>query len=88
LFWVRAKPHTKGRGKGKKSYMMAVRQAATTHVCLPIIEKDIEVEINYSTLAEEGVRADIDNRVSPTHTLRQALPSAKLSRTTGLMREG
>ena len=66
LFWVRAKPHIKGRGKGKKSYMMAVRQAAATQVCLPITEKDIEVEINYSTLAEEGVRADIDNVIKPT----------------------
>ncbi len=63
-FWVFEKPHTKG--KGKKAYMTAVKQAAQPEIPAPIIEHDVEVEIIYSTVVPSTMRVDIDNIIKPT----------------------
>lgn len=64
MIWVEERPTMKG--KGKKVYYEAVKQAARNEIDSLIISDDIEIEIVYSTDVEKGNRKDTDNVNKPT----------------------
>ena len=62
--WVHHQPKQKRRSK--QMYIERVRSAADAVIDKPIAASDVEVEILYSTQADKGIRADIDNVIKPT----------------------
>jgi hypothetical protein len=64
LVWVEHAPTD--RGKGKESYLQAVRRAAGAVIATPIESNDIEVEVVYATTRPPETRKDADNINKPT----------------------